>query len=126
MTRTPFVLSLVLAALTGCATSGADYQPIIDPKGVNPAQYQTDLSECQALAEQAQTAGRAAARDAAAGAAVGAVVGAIGGTVLGCLIIGVLNNGLFLLNVSPFWQQVIKGAVLMLAVFLDVYYKNKN
>ena len=79
MTRTPFVLSLVLAALTGCATSGADYQPIIDPKGVNPAQYQTDLSECQALAEQAQTAGRAAARDAAAGAAVGAVVGAIGG-----------------------------------------------
>lgn len=45
--------------------------------------------------------------------------GSVWGTVLGCLIIGVLNNGLFLLNVSPFWQQVIKGAVILLAVALD-------
>jgi ribose transport system permease protein len=45
--------------------------------------------------------------------------GSIMGTVLGCLIIGVLNNGLFLLNVSPFWQQVIKGGVILLAVALD-------
>jgi ribose transport system permease protein len=45
--------------------------------------------------------------------------GSIGGTVLGCLIIGVLNNGLFLLNVSPFWQQVIKGSVILLAVAID-------
>lgn len=41
------------------------------------------------------------------------------GTLLGCLIIGVLNNGLFLLNVSPFWQQVIKGAVILIAVAID-------
>lgn len=45
--------------------------------------------------------------------------GSVAGTVLGCLIIGVLNNGLFLLNVSPFWQQVIKGAVIIFAVALD-------
>ncbi len=45
--------------------------------------------------------------------------GSVWGTVLGCLIIGVLNNGLFLLNVSPFWQQVIKGVVILLAVALD-------
>ncbi|MFT3870798.1 MAG: ribose ABC transporter permease [Nibricoccus sp.] len=45
--------------------------------------------------------------------------GSIGGTVLGCLIIGVLNNGLFLLNVSPFWQKVIKGFVILLAVIID-------
>jgi len=45
--------------------------------------------------------------------------GSILGTVLGCLIIGVLNNGLFLLNVSPFWQQVIKGVVILLAVAID-------
>jgi len=45
--------------------------------------------------------------------------GSIWGTVLGCLIIGVLNNGLFLLNVSPFWQQVVKGAVILLAVAID-------
>jgi hypothetical protein len=41
------------------------------------------------------------------------------GTVLGCLIIGVLNNGLFLLNVSPFWQQVVKGLVILAAVAID-------
>ncbi len=45
--------------------------------------------------------------------------GSILGTVLGCLIIGVLNNGLFLLNVSPFWQQVVKGAVILVAVAAD-------
>ncbi len=45
--------------------------------------------------------------------------GSITGTLLGCLIIGVLNNGLFLLNVSPFWQQVIKGGVILLAVATD-------
>jgi len=45
--------------------------------------------------------------------------GSIVGTVLGCLIIGVLNNGLFLLDVSPFWQQVVKGVVILAAVALD-------
>ena len=45
--------------------------------------------------------------------------GSILGTVLGCLIIGVLNNGLALLNVSPFWQQVVKGAVILAAVAVD-------
>ncbi len=45
--------------------------------------------------------------------------GSIFGTVLGCLIIGVLNNGLFLLDVSPFWQQVVKGFVILAAVAAD-------
>lgn len=45
--------------------------------------------------------------------------GSVMGTVLGCLIIGVLNNGLFLLNVSPFWQQVVKGVVILVAVAID-------
>lgn len=45
--------------------------------------------------------------------------GTILGTVLGAMIIGVLNNGLVLLNVSPFWQQVIKGLVILLAVIID-------
>jgi ribose transport system permease protein len=45
--------------------------------------------------------------------------GTIMGAVLGALLIGVLNNGLVLLNVSPFWQQVIKGLVILIAVGLD-------
>jgi ribose transport system permease protein len=45
--------------------------------------------------------------------------GSVIGTVLGCLIIGVLNNGLFLLDVSPFWQQVVKGFVILAAVAID-------
>lgn len=45
--------------------------------------------------------------------------GTIIGTVLGAIIIGVLNNGLVLLDVSPFWQQVVKGLVILLAVMID-------
>ncbi|TDH27467.1 ribose ABC transporter permease [Segetibacter sp. 3557_3] len=45
--------------------------------------------------------------------------GSILGTVLGAIIIGVLNNGLVLLNVSPFWQQVVKGLVILVAVIID-------
>ncbi len=45
--------------------------------------------------------------------------GSILGTVLGAIIIGVLNNGLVLLDVSPFWQQVVKGSVILLAVIID-------
>ncbi|MCW3090527.1 MAG: rbsC [Ferruginibacter sp.] len=45
--------------------------------------------------------------------------GSVWGTVIGAVIIGVLNNGLVLLNVSPFWQQVVKGGVILLAVVID-------
>lgn len=45
--------------------------------------------------------------------------GTVLGTVLGAIIIGVLNNGLVLLNVSPFWQQVVKGLVILIAVIID-------
>jgi ribose transport system permease protein len=47
--------------------------------------------------------------------------GTILGTVQGALIIGILNNGLVLLNVSPFWQQVIKGFVILLAVVIEKF-----
>jgi ribose transport system permease protein len=52
--------------------------------------------------------------------------GSIMGTVLGCLIIGVLNNGLVLLEVSPFWQQVIKGLVILVAVAVDKMGEKSN
>ncbi|MDF2633633.1 MAG: rbsC, partial [Pelosinus sp.] len=41
------------------------------------------------------------------------------GTLIGAFIIGILDNGLNLLNVSSFYQQVAKGFVILLAVFLD-------
>ena len=47
--------------------------------------------------------------------------GTIMGTVQGTLIIGILNNGLVLLNVSPFWQQVIKGMVILVAVVIEKF-----
>jgi len=52
--------------------------------------------------------------------------GTIFGTIIGCLIIGVLNSGLVLLNVSPFWQQVVKGGVILVAVAIDRMRESKD
>ena len=46
-------------------------------------------------------------------------VGGVSGTILGALLIGVINNGLDLLNVSSYYQQVIKGLIIVGAVWLD-------
>lgn len=46
-------------------------------------------------------------------------VGTVWGTIVGALIIGVLNNGLDLLNVSPFMQQVVKGVIIVAAIIID-------
>lgn len=51
--------------------------------------------------------------------------GGIGGTLIGVLIIGVLRNGLNLLNVSPFLQQVIIGVVIVLAVGAETLRRRK-
>jgi ribose transport system permease protein len=52
--------------------------------------------------------------------------GSVWGTVIGAMIIGVLNNGLVLMNVSPFWQQVVKGGVILLAVIIDKIGEKKD
>ena len=52
-------------------------------------------------------------------------IGSIPGTVIGALIIGVLNNILDLTNVSAYWQQIVKGAIIVGAVILDQQ-KNKG
>jgi len=76
------------------------------------------------------TAGQGAEMDAIAAVVVGGTsmsggAGKIGGTIIGGLIIGILNNGLNLMNVNTFWQDVVKGVVILLAVFID-YFKNKK
>ena len=55
------------------------------------------------------------------GASLNGGIGSIGGTAVGVLIIGVLRNGLNLLGVSPFIQQVIIGVVIALAVAADTW-----
>lgn len=45
--------------------------------------------------------------------------GSLAGTFIGVLLIGVINNGLTLLNVNPFLQQFVQGAVIFIAVLLD-------
>lgn len=52
--------------------------------------------------------------------------GGIGGTLIGVLIIGVLRNGLNLLNVSPFLQQVIIGVVIVLAVGAETLRRRRS
>ena len=68
--------------------------------------------------------------DAIAAAVIGGTslaggVGTIFGTIIGALIIGVLNNSLDLLGVSSYWQQILKGGIIVAAVLIDSR-KNKK
>jgi ribose transport system permease protein len=59
------------------------------------------------------------------GASLNGGLGSIGGTAVGVLVIGVLRNGLNLLGVSPFIQQVVIGGVIALAVAADTWRRKK-
>ena len=45
--------------------------------------------------------------------------GSVIGTLVGVLLLGVIQNGLTLLNISSFWQPVVVGAILLIAIVLD-------
>ena len=60
------------------------------------------------------------------GASAAGGVGKVFGAVIGAFIMGVMNNGMSILGVGIDYQQVIKGLVLLAAVFVDVYNKNKR
>jgi erythritol transport system permease protein len=53
------------------------------------------------------------------GAALSGGRGTVRGTIIGAFVIGFLANGLVIVGVSPFWQKVITGAVIILAVAVD-------
>ncbi|MCY9665801.1 ABC transporter permease [Paenibacillus alginolyticus] len=82
------------------------------------------------IASGQPTAGNMYELDAIAAAVIGGTslaggIGTIGGAVIGALIIGVMNNGLDLVNVSSYWQQILKGIIITLAVLIDSK-KNKK
>jgi inositol transport system permease protein len=52
--------------------------------------------------------------------------GGIGGTVIGALLIGVLTNGLVIMHVSSYWQQVVIGLIIVAAVAFDTYAKARR
>lgn len=69
--------------------------------------------------------------DAIAAAVLGGVsfhggIGSISGVVLGVLFIGVMNNGLNLLGVSFWWQHIVKGIVILVAVYIDTFKNTKR
>jgi ribose/xylose/arabinose/galactoside ABC-type transport system permease subunit len=77
------------------------------------------------------TAGTGYELDAIAAAAIGGTSmaggsGTIGGTVMGFIIIGIMLNSLTLLNVSSFYQQIVKGIIIIVAVMLDMQAKRRS
>lgn len=100
-----FVLSGLFAALAGMVTAGRldSVQPTIGTG-----------AELDAIA--AVVIG---------GASLSGGVGRISGTLVGALVLAVIRNGLNLMNVSPFWQQVVIGVVIAVAVLFDVI-RHKN
>jgi ribose transport system permease protein len=51
--------------------------------------------------------------------------GGITGSLIGALIMGVLSNGLNLLNVSAFWQRVVQGSVIIVVVIFDQWRRRR-
>ena len=60
------------------------------------------------------------------GASLMGGAGSAWGALTGALLIGVLNNALDLMGVQAFWQEIAKGAIILLAVLFDVWTKQRN
>lgn len=60
------------------------------------------------------------------GASASGGIGKVIGAVVGAFLIGVMNNGMSIMGIGIDWQMTIKGLVLLLAVFFDVYNRNKS
>lgn len=51
-------------------------------------------------------------------------IGTVGGTIVGAFVIGVINDGMVMCGVSEFWQMIIKGLVIVVAVVIDQFQRN--
>lgn len=77
------------------------------------------------------TAGESYEMDAIAATAIGGTsmsggIGSLTGTIIGFIIIGLLSNSMNLMNINSFYQQIVKGLLIIIAVFLDMKTKGKN
>ncbi|MGY6104708.1 sugar ABC transporter permease [Pasteurella multocida] len=82
------------------------------------------------LGAGAPSAGQNAELDAIAACVIGGAslaggIGTIYGVVIGAFIIALLDNGMSMLDVPTFWQYIVKGGILLLAVWLDTISKKK-
>jgi len=83
------------------------------------------------LSAASVAAGSNAELDAIAACVIGGTslmggIGSAGGAVIGAIVMASLDNGMSLMNVPMFWQSVVKGLVLILAVWFDVASKKRN
>lgn len=101
-----YILGGVLAGIAGVVLSSRTNsgQPAV---GVG---YETDAIAAAVIGGTSMTGG----------------IGTIGGTLIGILIIGTLNNGLNLLDVSSYYQQIIKGLIILGAVCFDIKSKDTS
>ena len=60
------------------------------------------------------------------GASASGGIGTIIGAITGALVMGVINNGMSLMNIGADWQYVVKASVLLLAVWYDIYTRKKS
>ncbi|MCI8375462.1 MAG: ABC transporter permease [Lachnospiraceae bacterium] len=77
------------------------------------------------------TAGESFEMDAIAATAIGGTsmsggIGSLTGTICGFILLGLLNNSMNLMNINSFYQQIVKGCLIILAVFLDMRTKGKK
>lgn len=59
------------------------------------------------------------------GASASGGVGKVMGVVIGAFVMGVMNNGMSIYGIGIYWQMVVKGLVLLAAVYIDIYNKNR-
>ncbi len=76
-------------------------------------------------------AGESYEMDAIAATAIGGTsmnggIGSLTGTIIGFIILGLLQNSMNLMNINSFWQQIVKGILIIVAVFLDMRTKGKK
>ncbi|WP_411682277.1 sugar ABC transporter permease [Clostridium thailandense] len=60
------------------------------------------------------------------GASLAGGTGSVAGALVGALVMATIDNGMSMLNTQPFWQYIVKGLILLLAVWVDIRSKNKK